>query len=140
MAEKTKLKAGCGLVMVFGTGFLFGALVLFIIIVRVVPLSEDWRNEESKEFVMNHLANRLDLTEEQIPKIEPIVYEALDQRYDRRKTYLEADIGLTGKALSKMLPILSDKQKEKAEKVFENWKKGKERLTMPPDDADTRNS
>ena len=133
MAEKTKLKAGCGLMMVFGTGFLLGALTLFILIARIVPLSEGWRDDESKEFVMNHLANRLDLTEEQIPQIEPIVYEALDQRYQRRKTYLKADIELTGQALSKMLPILSDKQKEKAKQIFENWKKGKERLIMPAD-------
>ena len=131
MAKKTKLKAGCGLVMVFGTGFLFGALALFILLIRIIPLSEGWRDEESKEFVMNHLVNRLDLTEEQILQIEPIVYEALDQRYERRKTYLEADIDLTGKALSKMLPILSEEQKEKAKKAFENWKKGKQKLLLP---------
>lgn len=131
MAEKTKLKAGCGLVMVFSTGFLFGALALFILLIRIIPLSEGWRDEDSKEFVMNHLANRLDLTEEQIPEIEPIVYDALDQRYDRRKTYLETDIDLTGKALSEILPILTEKQQEKAKQVFENWKKGKKRLLMP---------
>ncbi len=135
MPEKTKLKAGCGVAMVFGTGFLFGALALFLFLIRIIPLSEGWRDEESKEFVMNHLANRLDLTEEQIPRIEPIVYEALDQRYDRRKTYLEADIDLTGEALSRMLPILSEEQKEKAKKVFENWKKGKQKLILPDSDG-----
>ena len=135
MAKKTKLKAGCGLVMVFGTGFLFGALALFILLIRVIPLSEGWRDEESKEFVMNHLANRLDLTEEQIPEIEPIVYDALDQRYERRKTYLEADIDLTGKALSNMLPLLTEEQEKKAKQMFENWKKGKQKLILPRSDG-----
>lgn len=136
MPAKTKLKAGCGVAAVFGAGFLCGVVVFFVFLIRIIPLSEGWRDEESKEFVMNHLASRLKLTEEQIATIEPIVHEALDQRYDRRKTYVEADIKLTGEALSAMLPELDDEQKEKAHQMFGNWKEGKKRLVMPRDEAE----
>jgi hypothetical protein len=110
MAERTKLKAGCGLVMVFLAGALCGAVVLFLVIVKVIPLSEGWRDEESKEFVVNHLANRLSLTEEQIAEATPIIHEALEERYNHRKVYVEADIELTRSALEKMKPILDEKQ------------------------------
>jgi hypothetical protein len=130
MAERTKLKAGCGLVMVFLAGALCGAVVLFLVIVKVIPLSEGWRDEESKEFVVNHLANRLSLTEEQIAEATPIIHEALEERYNHRKVYVEADIELTRSALEKMKPILDEKQQEKAKQMFENWKNGKKRFLM----------
>jgi hypothetical protein len=56
MDRKTKFKAGCGLLGVFGAGFLCGAVALFVFLVRIIPLSEGWRDEESKEFVTDHLA------------------------------------------------------------------------------------
>jgi hypothetical protein len=128
MDKKAKFKAGCGVAAVFGAGVLCGAIALFLIIIRVIPLAEGWKDEESREFVMNHLARQLDLTPEQIEEIQPIVEETLDLRYGHRKTYMKSDIELTGKSLERILPILSDPQKEKARKVFANWKKGKERF------------
>ena len=107
-----------------------GAFVLFFLLVKVVPLSEGWRDEESKEFVLNHLANRLKLTDEQIEKIRPIAFSALDERYARRKVYVDADIAITGKAFEEMREILDDAQEKKAEEMFENWKKGKERFLL----------
>lgn len=130
MAKRTKLKAGCGLVSVFLVGVFCGAFVLFFLLVKVVPLSEGWRDEESKEFVLNHLANRLKLTDEQFEKIRPIAFSALDERYARRKVYVDADIAITGKAFEEMREILDDAQEKKAEEMFENWKKGKERFLL----------
>lgn len=127
---KTKLKAGCGLAGVFTAGFLCGALALFLFLVRIIPLSEGWRDEESKEFVLDHLAGRLSLTDEQVEEVAPIVYEALDERYRHRKTYVEADIELTRTALEKLRPLLDPGQVETAEKMFENWRKGKQRFVM----------
>jgi len=128
MDRKTKFKAGCGLFAVFGAGFFCGAIALFLFLVRIIPLSEGWRDEESKEFVTDHLNKQLDLSEEQLQQVRPFIHAALDERYERRKAYVKEDIALTGAALSKVLPILTDAQKEKAKEVFQRWKKGKERF------------
>jgi hypothetical protein len=135
MVTKTKFKAGCGVAAVFGAGFLCGAVALFIFIVRIIPLSEGWRDEESKEFVTRHLARQLDLRDDQIEQVKPVVAEVLEARYHHRRRYVEADIELTGTGFEKILPILTDQQKEQAKKVFERWKKGKERFTQTPDEA-----
>jgi hypothetical protein len=102
---------------------------LFIFIVRIIPLSEGWRDEESKEFVTRHLARQLDLTDEQVEQVKPVVAEVLEARYRHRRTYVEADIELTGTGFEKILPVLTEEQKERAKEVFANWKKGKERFT-----------
>lgn len=128
MDKKAKCKAGCGVAGVFGAGVLCGAIALFLIIIRIIPLAEGWKDEKSREFVMNHLARQLDLTPDQIVKVKPIVEETLDLRYAYRKTYTESDIELTGKSLGRILPFLTEVQQEKAQKVFANWKKGKERF------------
>ena len=130
MFEKTKLKAGCGLFMVFSAGFLCGAIALFLLIVNIIPLSEGWRDEESKEFVINHLANKLSFTEEQLEQAKPIVYQALEERYEHRKIYVEADIELTRTAFEDLKPILTEQQVEKAKQMFKNWKEGKKRFVL----------
>jgi len=129
MATKTKLKAGCGVAAVFGAGLLCRALALFLCLVRIIPLSEGWRDEESKAFVTRHLARQLDLTEDQVAQVKPVVSEVLEARYRHRKTYVESDIEITGDGFEKILPILTDKQRERAKKIFANWKKGKEHFT-----------
>ena len=129
MDRKTKFKAGCGLLAVFGAGCLCGAVALFLFFVRIIPLSEGWRDEESQEFVTNHLSGQLDLTDEQLEQARPLIHSALDERYERRKAYVKEDIALTGEALSKVLPPLTEAQKEKAKQIFQRWKKGKERFT-----------
>lgn len=128
MDRKTKLKAGCGLLAVFGTGFLCGGVALFLFLVRIIPLSEGWRDEESKKFVTDHLSNQLDLSDSQLEQARPLIHAALDERYERRKAYVKEDIALTGEALSDVLAILTDTQQEKAKQVFQRWKKGKERF------------
>ena len=129
MVTKTKFKAGCGVTAVFGAGFICGAIALFIFIVRIIPLSEGWRDEESKEFVTRHLARQLDLTDEQVEQVKPVVAEVLEAHYRHRRTYVEADIELTGTGFEKILPVMTEEQKERAKEVFANWKKGKERFT-----------
>lgn len=114
---------------VFGAGFLCGAVALFLFLVRIIPLSEGWRDDESKEFVTDHLAGQLDLSPEQLESARPLFHAALDQRYERRKAYVKEDIALTGEALFKVLPLLDEAQKEKAKKIFQRWKQGKERFT-----------
>lgn len=133
--RKPKFRAGCGLAAVFGAGFLCGAVALFVFLIRIIPLSEGWKDEESKEFVTRHLARQLDLTESQIEQIKPIVHDTLNQRYLDRQTYIRSDIEFTGAALEKILPLLTEAQKVKAKKVFGNWKRGKERFTRMKDEA-----
>ncbi len=130
-----KFRAGCGLTAVFGAGFLCGAVALFIFLIRIIPLSEGWKDEESKEFVTRHLARQLDLTDSQMEQIKPIVHETLNQRYLGRQTYVKTDVALTSSALDRILPILTETQKEKAKKVFGNWKRGKERFTRMKDEV-----
>ncbi|MEM1440787.1 MAG: hypothetical protein AAGF67_00490 [Verrucomicrobiota bacterium] len=130
MAKRTKIKAGCGLVSVFLIGAFCGALFLFFVLVKVIPLSEGWRDEESKQFVLEHLVNRLEITDEQITKLRPIVYKALDERYEHRKVYVNSDIEITKAAFEEMKPFLNDEQIERAKKMFENWRKGKERFLL----------
>ena len=131
MGKKTKFKAGCGVASVFGAGFLCGVIVLFIIIVKIIPLSEGWKDEESKEFIINHLASKLKLSEEQVDDVTPAVRKALDKRYAHRKVYIEADIELTKKSFEEMKPMLDAEQQARAKKMFEEWKKGKKRFLLP---------
>lgn len=128
MIAKTTLKAGCGLVAVFLAGLLCGAVALFLFIVWVIPLSEGWRDVESKTFVTRHIARQLDLDEAQLERVRPIVHTALDERFERRRAYVEEDIELTGRSLSGILPILREDQKKKAEAAFRRWKRGKQRF------------
>lgn len=125
---KTKLKAGCGLIAVFGAGAFFGAAALFLLLVRVIPLSEGWRDDESKEFVTKHLARQLDLEPGQVERVRPLVAEALDRRYERRRAYMKEDIAHVEATLAGLDPILTEAQREKARKVFEQWRKGKQRF------------
>jgi len=131
MAKKTKLKAGCGIGLVFSAGFLCGVIAFFILLIKVIPKSEGWKSEESKEFVANHLANQLKMTEQQRVDARPIVDSALDERWAVRREYLLKDRDLTEEALQKMKLLLDEKQKEKAEKMFRNWWEGKKKLLDP---------
>lgn len=127
---KTKLKAGCGLFMVFGAGFLSGVILLFVFLARIIPLSEGWRDYESKQFLVNHLASRLSLTEEQVAVAKPIVHEVLDKRYAHRRIYVEADIKMTREAFEELRPHLTPEQIQKATQMFNNWKGGKQRFLL----------
>jgi len=128
---KAKLKAGCGLIAVFSVGFLAGALVLVLFLARVIPLAEGWKDEDSKEFIVNRLAKRLELREEQLPAVREIVETALEERHARRADYTRSDIEITRRALERIREQLDPEQEAAAERMFENWLKGRKRYLGP---------
>jgi hypothetical protein len=122
MAISNKLKAGCGVSAVFGLGFFLGAFALLILIVRIVPLSEGWKSEESKRFIENHFAQKLKLSDEQREQFRPILEEALDQRWDLRRQYLlDSQKLLEEEYYPRISEILTEEQQAKAGKMLERW-------------------
>ncbi|NNE93213.1 MAG: hypothetical protein HKN23_16340 [Verrucomicrobiales bacterium] len=118
--------AGCGVVVVFALGFFTGLISLLVFLGWLIPLSEGWKSEESKKFVAQHLANQLELTDEQRQEIEPIVREALDERWEMRRTYFEENRKLIrDKYLPRVEEFLTDEQKEKARRMLDRWWKEK---------------
>ena len=125
--KKTKLKAGCGIVMVFGSGFLCGGLALACLLFWYVPLSEGWKKDESKQFITKHIANRLDLTEEQLEQARPIIHEAIEKRYQRLSSFASFDSQVRVDAFEELKLILNDDQIATGEKMLERWNRGNER-------------
>ncbi|MCB1063798.1 MAG: hypothetical protein KDN20_12850 [Verrucomicrobiae bacterium] len=124
MKLNPKIKAGCGVLTVFGLGFGIGVISLLFVIAKVVPLSEGWKSQESKEFVANHIANRLKLTEEQRVEVRPIVEEALESRWTLRREYLMEDRRLMEEVfLPKIDQLLTEEQRERARQMLERWRK-----------------
>jgi len=131
MPVKPKLKAGCGLLCVFAAGFLCGVIAFFAFLTWIIPLSEGWKDVESKDFVTEHIADELGLTDEQLEQARPIVHETLDQRFRRRKAWVESDIELMQEGLEKLEPILTETQRERARELYRRWKERKERFLLP---------
>lgn len=119
-----KIKAGCGVLTVFGLGFTAGVISLLIFIVKVIPLSEGWKSEESKAFVTRRISNQLKLTEEQKREVRPIVDEALETRWNLRREYLLEDRRLLEEEFFPRIGALLDpKQKERGQRLLERWRK-----------------
>lgn len=119
-----KIKAGCGVFAVFGLGFVIGGFSLLFIIVKVVPLAEGWKTEQSKEFVAEHFANRLKLTDAQREEFRPIVYEALERRWALRREYLLKDLVMMEEEfLPKIDSLLDESQRQEARKILERWRR-----------------
>ena len=124
MKISPKIKAGCGVVLVFGLGFFLGAMALLFFIVRIVPLAEGWKSEESKAFIAERFSNQLDLTEAQRAEFEPIVREALERRWSLRREYLLKDMAMVEEEfLPRVDPILTEPQRQKARKMLERWRR-----------------
>jgi len=124
MSIKTKLKAGCGVITIFGMGFVLGAVFLLILIVVNVTLEEGWKTEASKKHIADQLANQLKMTEEQREQVRPIVNEFLDRSWDLRRDYLKESERLREeKYLPQVDELLTDEQKEKLQKVQEKWRR-----------------
>lgn len=122
--KKTKLKAGCGVVALFGLGYVFGVVSLFILIAVIVPLSEGWKSEASKKFIADHLANQLKMTEEQREELRPLVNEFLDRRWELRRDYLKGSLKVMEQEyLPRIDELLSDEQKEKLKEIHEKWQR-----------------
>jgi Na+-transporting methylmalonyl-CoA/oxaloacetate decarboxylase gamma subunit len=132
-----KIKAGCGVLTVFGLGFGLGFLCLLFLLVRVIPLSEGWKSDRSKAFVADHLANQLKLTDEQRLQFRPLVDEALEHRWNLRRDYLLEDQRLLEEEyFPKLGELLTEPQKAKAGKMLEKWRKNQRFKIAPPDAAD----
>lgn len=129
--NKTKIKAGCGIGLVFAAGFLAGAMFLFALIIYIIPRADGWRDKESKDFVTRHLTRQLDLTDEQAEKTRTLIHESLERRYVLRRDYLLADKVLMEKAYVTLRPNLTPEQQEKAERLLQRWISEKQRLLLP---------
>ena len=125
--KKTKLKAGCGIAMGFGSGFLCGGLVLACLLFWYVPLSEGWKKDESKQFITNHIASRLDLTEEQLEQARPIIHEAIEKRYQRLGNFANFDSQVRTDAFEELKLILNDEQIATGEEMLERWNRSNQR-------------
>ncbi len=134
--KKTILKAGCGVITLLGMGFVLGAISLLILIIVSVTIAEDWKSDSSKNHAVKQLTNQLELTEEQVEKVRPIVYEFLDRRWDLRRDYLrDSDQMMVDEYLPQIDELLNDEQKEKLKKVQDKWReehKGKMEEPEPP--------
>lgn len=122
--KKIKLKAGCGVVTIFGMGFVLGAISLFILIAVVVPLSEGWKSEASKKFIADHLANKLEMTDEQREQVRPVINEFLDRRWELRRDYLKgSEVVMEAEYLPRIDAFLTESQQEQIREILKNWRK-----------------
>ncbi len=116
-----KTKAGCGVGCVFGLGFFAGIVAMFIFVVVVVQRAEGWKAQESKDFVASHFANKLEMTEEQRAKFQPIVDEVLEKRWQMRREYFEENRAVIEEYLPRVNEFLDEEQQKKARQLYEKW-------------------
>ncbi|MCF6311274.1 MAG: hypothetical protein L3J39_02380 [Verrucomicrobiales bacterium] len=122
--KKTKLKAGCGVVTLFGLGYVLGVVSLFILIAVIVPLTEGWKSDKSKKFIADHIANKLDLADEQREQLRPVVNEFLDRRWQLRRDYLqESESVMVEEYQPRLDEFLTDPQQQKLEELLQGWRK-----------------
>ena len=121
--KKTKLKAGCGVVTIFGLGYVLGVISLFILIAVIVPLSEGWKSDASKKFIADHLANKLEMTDEQREQVRPVINEFLDRRRELRRDYLKgSEVVMEEEYLPRIDAFLTEQQQVKIREVLEDWR------------------
>lgn len=131
--KKTKLKAGCGVVALFGLGYVFGVVSLFILISVIVPLSQGWKSEASKKFIADHLANQLKMTEEQREELRPLVNEFLDRRWELRRDYLKGSLTVMEQEyLPRIDGLLTEEQRVEVRKIFDRWRKENQAMIDEP--------
>ena len=129
MTIPPKVKAGCGVVLVFSAGALCGIIGLFLLLKYIIPRSEGWKKDDSKEFLAQHLARRIDLTDEQKKTLEPGFREYLEKRWQLRAQYLKEDHELLEAYLTTVEPSLTPEQIEKAKVIKERWWQAKKAMT-----------
>ncbi len=121
--KKTKFKAGCGVVTIFSMGFVLGAITLLILIIVNAKKAEGWKTAASKEYVADHLANKLEMTDEQREQVRPLVNDFLDRRWELRRDYLKSsEKVMEEEYLPRIDKLLTDTQKEKIRKILEDWR------------------
>ncbi|MEM7697978.1 MAG: hypothetical protein AAF236_06200 [Verrucomicrobiota bacterium] len=132
MPKKTQLKAGCGILVVFSIGFVTGMLGLLVLLVWLMPLSEGWKEDDSRDFVVGHISRQLQLSEEEEAELRPAILALFDERYQLRKEYILNEKAVIRSHIDAMAPSLSEEQLAAAERMFNNWWRGKRRLVDPP--------
>jgi hypothetical protein len=128
MTIPPKIKAGCGVATVFAAGALCGIISLFLLLKYLIPRTEGWKKEDSREFLAQHLARRIDLTDEQKKKLNPGFNEYLEQRWQLRANYLLEDRQLLEAYLTTIQPALTTAQIEKIKVLQERWWQAKKNL------------
>ena len=119
-----KIKAGCGVIFVFGLGFFAGLVATFVIILGIVKKSEDWKTPESKEFIARHVGKQMELDESQMEQFQPIVNEILERRWDMRRDYIENDQKMIeDEYFPRISEFLNEEQRKKGLKMVEQWRR-----------------
>ena len=107
-----------GIVAVFALGVLFGTLGTgFYVKQKLKPFHQDYRSRRTA--IVEKLTRRLDLNENQIPKIEKI----LDEIDQKRREYREEIRKLRTDFMSRMKKELGPEQQEKLEILHQEWEK-----------------
>lgn len=128
MTIPPKIKAGCGVALVFSAGALCGIISLFLLLKYIIPRSEGWKKSDSKEFLAQHLARRINLTDEQRKTLNPGFDQYLEQRWQLRAKYLKEDHELLETYLTTVKPTLTPEQIEKAKVIKERWWQAKKAM------------
>jgi len=80
-----KVKAGCGVLAVFCAGMFCGVIALFIFLIFLIPRSEGWKKNESKDFLAKHFARQLKLNEVRYRAAEFSKYDHDHQQLPREQ-------------------------------------------------------
>ena len=119
-----KAKAGCGVIFVFGLGFVAGLVATFVIIIGIVQKSENWKTPESKEFIACHVGKQMELDEDQMKRFQPIVNEILERRWDMRRDYIEQDQQMIeDEYFPRISAFLSEERRKKGMEMVKRWRR-----------------
>ncbi len=121
---KKRLGFGCGIFTLLGIGFVAGAIFALAVAINIDRKTSNWQSEESKQFVTNHFQKYLHLTPEQREKIEPIIGEGLQKRWQLRRDYnQETDRLFVEEFMPQISEFLTVEQNQKLEKRLAQWRK-----------------
>ncbi len=126
-----KAKAGCGALLLFSAGMIMGVVALLAILIFLIPRSEGWKREESKEFLAQHFSRKLGLTEAQQTELRPGFDAYLDRRWELRRDYLKEDRRMLEEYFEEIKPSLNPDQIETGQTVIQRWWKSKQAMVMP---------
>ena len=118
-------------VLAFTAVFLAGAIFGGLLFMRAGPR---WAQRRGAPAVLRHMADRLELTNEQKEKIRPLVDEAEDQIRQLRQISIK-ETGLILRRLQQTLAVeLTPEQRKKLEKMQERQRElmREERPGLPP--------
>ena len=107
-----------GIILVFVLGVLSGTLGTgFYVKQKMKPIRQD--PKAKRTVIIEKLTNRLDLKENQIPKIEKI----LDEIDQRRREYHQEIRKMRTESISQMKKELTPEQQKKLDQLHQEWEK-----------------